>query len=124
MIVSGGSVGAENSEETRGSADFWPNFAILVQRLLTPVEETIELKVFGGQHCFGSGPRRNGLLFDNLVVITSILIFQPVEDWKKKLRCRSYDSDRYLGQTFLRVSSQSVSDARLGFALSLTVRSG
>ncbi len=30
-----------------------------------------------------SGIGESGLLFDNLVVTTSILIFQPVEDWSR-----------------------------------------
>ena len=60
-----------------------------LQGLLTGVEITIKLWVSLVDDCYGSGLLgKNGLFFDNLVVTTSILIFQPVEDWKK-IGCRS-----------------------------------
>jgi hypothetical protein len=74
--------GTATGRELRRKRDFWPAGEIFLQGPLTGDEESLELASRVGalrQRC----PRPSGLLFDNLVVTTSIPVFRPVQDWKK-----------------------------------------
>ena len=69
---------------------------------MTAVEIGIELRASAGDGSL-TVYRRGGLFFDNLVVTTSILTFQPVEDWKKSWDAGLFDSeDGILERTFYR----------------------